>query len=60
MTRTDRYTLVSGIGTGSTVLNAFDAALLSAGVGNFNLLRVSSILPPHSTEERCINVSLYY
>ncbi len=56
MTRTDRYTLVSGIGTGSTALNAFDAALLNAEVGNFNLLKVSSILPPQSMEEKHINV----
>jgi arginine decarboxylase len=27
-------------------LNAFDAALIEAGIGNLNLLRVSSILPP--------------
>ena len=56
MTRTDRYTLVSGIGTGSTKLNAFDAALLSAGVGEYNLIKVSSILPPQSTEEKQIGV----
>ena len=27
-------------------LNAFDNALLAAGIGNINLLKVSSILPP--------------
>jgi len=31
---------------GATELNAFDNALLSAGVGNFNFLKLSSILPP--------------
>lgn len=31
---------------GKTELNAFDGALLNAKVGNTNLLRVSSILPP--------------
>ena len=31
---------------GSTPLNAFDNALLAAGIGNINLVRVSSILPP--------------
>jgi len=41
-----KFTLVAGRGEGDTPLNAFDAALLDAGVGNLNLLRVSSILPP--------------
>jgi arginine decarboxylase len=29
-----------------TTLNAFDNALLAAGIGNINLIKVSSILPP--------------
>jgi len=41
-----RIILTSGIGIGSTKLNAFDNALLNAGIGNFNLLSVSSIIPP--------------
>lgn len=41
-----KFTLVAGAGEGSTALNAFDRALLEAGAGNVNLLRVSSILPP--------------
>ncbi|MCR4430807.1 MAG: arginine decarboxylase, pyruvoyl-dependent [Tepidanaerobacteraceae bacterium] len=41
-----RYRLVAGSSEGTTELNAFDGALLSAGAGNLNLLRVSSILPP--------------
>ncbi|MGE5549022.1 MAG: pyruvoyl-dependent arginine decarboxylase [Bacteroidota bacterium] len=40
------FTLVSGAGEAASPLNAFDAALLDAGIGNLNLLRVSSILPP--------------
>lgn len=40
-----KFTLVAGQGDGYTPLNAFDAALLDAGVGNLNLLKVSSILP---------------
>jgi arginine decarboxylase len=31
---------------GGTALNAFDNALLAAGIGNINLIKVSSILPP--------------
>ncbi len=41
-----KFTLVAGRGEGGTPLNAFDAALIQAGIGNLNLLRVSSILPP--------------
>lgn len=41
-----RFCLVSGSAEGGTRLNAFDNALLAAGIGNLNLLKVSSILPP--------------
>lgn len=36
----------SGVGEGATRLAAFDAALRSAGVGDFNLIRLSSVIPP--------------
>lgn len=42
-----RIYLCSGIGRGKTLLNAFDDALISAGVGNYNLIKVSSIVPPN-------------
>ncbi|MFI6427650.1 pyruvoyl-dependent arginine decarboxylase [Promicromonospora sp. NPDC050880] len=38
----------AGTGTGRTTLAAFDAALASAGVSDFNLIRLSSIIPPGS------------
>ncbi|MCK0116064.1 pyruvoyl-dependent arginine decarboxylase [Isoptericola sp. S6320L] len=38
-----------GTGTGRTTLAAFDAALVAAGVGDFNLIRLSSVVPPGST-----------
>ncbi|MBO8142139.1 MAG: arginine decarboxylase, pyruvoyl-dependent [Firmicutes bacterium] len=41
-----KFTLVSGAAEGPTPLNAFDNALLASGIGNLNLIRVSSILPP--------------
>ncbi|MBI2914444.1 MAG: arginine decarboxylase, pyruvoyl-dependent [Firmicutes bacterium] len=41
-----RFTLIAGAGEGPTPLNAFDSALLDAGIGNYNLVRVSSIVPP--------------
>lgn len=42
-------TITSGIGTGKTPLSAFDAALKEAGVSNYNLIPLSSIIPPGST-----------
>lgn len=39
----------SGAGSGLTRLAAFDAALRSAGVGDLNLIRLSSVIPPGST-----------
>lgn len=41
-----KFTLCVGAAEGPTRLNAFDNALLAAGIGNLNLLRVSSVLPP--------------
>lgn len=40
--------VATGIGTGPTKMAAFDAALNHAGVANFNLLRLSSVIPPKS------------
>jgi arginine decarboxylase len=37
-------------------LNAFDAALVEAGIGNLNLLRVSSILPPSTQLQRNLEI----
>lgn len=42
------YFIVSGTGIGKTELNSFDFALLDAGLGNLNLVRMSSILPPYA------------
>jgi len=38
--------LATGTGTGPTKLAAFDAALNSAGIANYNLLKLSSVIPP--------------
>jgi arginine decarboxylase len=47
MTRTvTMAAATAGRAEGSTPLNAFDNALLAAGIGNINLIKVSSILPP--------------
>lgn len=45
-----KFFLTSGCGEASTELNAFDAALLKARVGDTNLIRLSSILPPGCQE----------
>jgi arginine decarboxylase len=41
-----RVAATSGAAEGGTQLNAFDNALLAAGIGNVNLVKVSSIVPP--------------
>jgi len=41
-----RFFMTCGAADATTELNAFDAALLKAGVGDTNLVRLSSILPP--------------
>lgn len=51
-----KYTLVGATAEGGTRLNAFDHALLAAGVGNLNLLRVSSILPPGAERTERLDV----
>jgi arginine decarboxylase len=45
------YFLVAGASEGFTPLNAFDGALLQAGIGDTNLVKMSSIVPP-----RCIRI----
>lgn len=40
--------VVSSIGKGTTLLSAFDNALHNAGVHNYNLIFLSSIIPPAS------------
>jgi len=37
--------VASGLGTGPTKMAAFDAALQAAGAANYNLIRLSSIIP---------------
>ncbi len=44
--------ITSGTGTGPTPLAAFDAALFAAGVANYNLIPLSSIIPPGSIVKR--------
>src|SRR5438105_12672070 len=40
--------IAAGTGTGPTKLAAYDAALNAMGVANYNLIRLTSIIPPDS------------
>lgn len=44
--------VVKGAGEASTPLSAFDAALKDAGVYNYNLITLSSVIPPGSVVEK--------
>lgn len=41
-----KFFVTAGSAAGESRLTAFDNALLEAGIGNLNLIKVSSILPP--------------
>lgn len=43
-----KVSITSGAAEGPTKLNAFDNALLNAGIGNVNLIKVSSIIPANT------------
>lgn len=42
----DAYFFAKGASEGYMPLNAFDGALLASGIGNTNLVKMSSIVPP--------------
>jgi arginine decarboxylase len=44
-----KITVTYGIGEGPTELAAFDKALFDAGVANYNLIKLSSMIPPGSS-----------
>jgi len=46
--RKKQISVTGGAGEGSTQLAAFDAALWGAGIANFNLIKLSSVIPPES------------
>ncbi len=53
-----KFFLVSGSSEGFSLLNAFDGALLASGVGDTNLVKMSSILPPGCVEVKPAPVPL--
>ncbi len=50
------YYMGTGVGEGATLLNSFDDALLKAGIGNYNLIKISSILPAKCKQQKSITV----
>jgi arginine decarboxylase len=51
----------SGVGSGPTAPAAFDAALRAAGIANYNLLTLSSVVPPNTlitTDRRSLDPSI--
>lgn len=56
MSTPKHYTIVSGKGFSKYKLVAFDNALLEAGIGDYNLVKVSSILPAGCQYEKNIDI----
>jgi arginine decarboxylase len=45
---TMELSVMTSVGEGTTLLSAFDAALQNAGVCNYNLIPLSSVIPPRA------------
>jgi arginine decarboxylase len=58
MPATGTIQLATGRGIGPTSLAAFDAALRDAGVADFNLVVLSSVIPPGSTVAQTDRIEL--
>ncbi len=52
------YSIKAAEAEGFSELNAFDVALLKSGVGNTNLVKMSSILPPNCRKKESIELPL--
>ncbi|GAB4293995.1 MAG: arginine decarboxylase, pyruvoyl-dependent [Myxococcota bacterium] len=52
----DFYFFTSGKAEGETHLTTFDACLLSSNVGNTNLVKLSSIIPPGCVEKEPVSL----
>ena len=51
-----KFKIVAAAAEGSHKLTAFDNALLGAGIGNVNLVRISSILPPSAEQDQALEL----
>lgn len=53
---TNKYYITCGNGHGAIPLTSFESALLRSGIANYNLVKISSILPAGSTECDCVSL----
>ncbi len=51
-----RFFIVKGNAEGVSHLNSFDGALLDSGIGNANLIKISSIIPPNCKFAKYIQI----
>lgn len=51
-----KYLICSGTGFGRSELNSFDEALRNSGVANYNLVKVSSILPANAERKSRVTI----
>lgn len=51
-----KYLICSSVGNGNYELASFDNALLNSGISNYNLVKVSSILPVHMSLKTSIDI----
>lgn len=49
------FYITSGVGVDSEALVSFDKALIDANISNYNLLKISSILPPDCIQSKTIS-----
>lgn len=52
-----KYLLRAGVGVSEDKLTAFDRALIGAGIAQYNLVKISSILPPVCSQQSEITLS---
>ncbi len=50
------FHMTCGAGEGNTPLTAFDAALVAAAIGHYNLVKVTSIVPPSAVMQKKVNI----
>lgn len=53
----NKFYICSSVGAGTSILNSFDNALFNSGIANYNLLKVSSILPPYCAREKVVDMA---
>lgn len=49
------FTMSTGTGHSISKINAFDRALISAGISDYNLVKISSIIPPKCVQRETVD-----